>query len=266
MNKINLKIENDNKDIIPLVNLMNGIKAKMNYNLSNQTITFSGDSDFYPVIETISKNYSIKEIEIDNRELASKNEKEVISQTSNDLKQSNLDDILESHFSKMKDICYSYLSRGASSDEIIKYITTCYTNIYLNNNSISDSLKNNLKVGDIVDCNFGQNLQEEINGGHVSAIIVRLDFDTNIAFVSPIVKKAKMSKNIIHLLPENYSITKNWESPYILLEKSRYISLKRVRQIIGKVNASTFNEIVEQLPEAFSFEPILDDSAIVKEK
>lgn len=115
----------------------------------------------------------------------------------------------------------------------------------------------NINIGDIVECHYGNNLDSEISGNHVHALVC--DFINNTAFVIPITKQIideqfslpfSSDKDVVYDEPNKYI------GGTLLLNRGCYVGIERLHKVIGRALPEFFDEVIETLPEAYCFESI----------
>lgn len=102
-----------------------------------------------------------------------------------------------------------------------------------------------LQIGDIVDCNYGEHLYEEVSGGHVACIICDYIETESLAFVVPIVKrKFERAKNVLNVETIFYN---GYDAGNILIDRGRYLSPMRFNKIIGHVSDDSLKTLLKKL-------------------
>lgn len=114
-----------------------------------------------------------------------------------------------------------------------------------------------VKVGDIVEINFGFNLPGETSGNHAHAIICFIEND--LVSAVPIVRKSFVDKVphtcTLDINPNEdvcYSTSK-LAGGIALLRECKRVRLERINFKIGTLNSDFMAKLLEELPKAFDF-------------
>ena len=133
-------------------------------------------------------------------------------------------------------------TQGASEKEVKKYAITFQNELTYRYKRKMETI--DFMIGDIVDCNFGEHLYEEISGGHVAAIILDVLSYEGLAFVVPLVKNKEKKKNT--LIPDTVFYN-GYDAGMALLYKAGYISVKRLNCVIGHVRDDSLKRIQKKM-------------------
>lgn len=160
---------------------------------------------------------------------------------------------VEMHMNKLNKICHWMVYReNASAEDIVKHLISTQAEIAMRFNP-KDYVS--VKVGDIVDCNYGTHIESEISGGHVFSLVCNIVND--LVFVIPITKQViegqfylplRAGKNVVYAEPDRY------KEGTLLLSRGSYISIERVQKVVGNAFPEFFEEVIEVLPEVYCFE------------
>lgn len=112
------------------------------------------------------------------------------------------------------------------------------------------------EIGDVCRIVFGKNLYREISG-LVFCVVIAININESQIFVVPITKKspdAIQTQSHIAFTKEQIQYDSDeYESGILILEKAKWVHLKRLKEIIGITKKDFFKEIQAQLPNCFSF-------------
>lgn len=125
----------------------------------------------------------------------------------------------------------------------------------------------NVSIGDIVTCNLGIGLREEISGPQVCSLVCSQE-STGQLFVLPVVKHVTNNKPCIKLTRgDNVTYSDDYyNGGYILLTRGMYINPLRVNGIVGKASDDLLIQVLFELPHHYDFTHIftrdIDDDSI----
>lgn len=275
--KIAFSISSPVGEAIPkLIAEVSSFKCRVQVDLNNGTVVAS-DVDplrIENVIEVVENCFEITGVDIDTTDVVFEVEKSAVEEKTKTegkvdktaLEVDSADDLsfkkikfknnhVEKQMNKLLKIIYWMMYKeNAPVYEIVKHLITTGAEITMRYNpepSIS------VNVGDIVDCQYGIHLDNEISGGHVNALVCNII--NNTVFVIPITKQIiegqfylpfSSERDVVYAEPDKYS------DGTLLLNKGSYVGIQRLHKVVGKALPEFFDEVIEVLPEAYCFESI----------
>lgn len=127
-----------------------------------------------------------------------------------------------------------------------------------------------IKVGDVVECNFGRNPGGEVSGAKVTAVVCNLS--DSLIYVVPITKASQRigSKNYLTFKAnEGISYYENlyYTEGTLLFDKGKQINIRRVVSIIGSTTHQFMETILKEVARAHTFKvpEEVDEMADVEE-
>ncbi len=124
-----------------------------------------------------------------------------------------------------------------------------------------------IKVGDIVTCNYGYHMPGEISGRYVHSVVCAID--DSLAYVVPITKDARDDGGVKFLsFYSVYDVTytdpmcKDYAGGSMLLQHGRWLCRERISGVVGYVHPHFMGEILCILPGTlcFTYDGYEDDS------
>lgn len=275
--KIAFSISSPAEGAIPkLIAKVSSFNCRVQVDLNNGTLVASDvdPSGIKSVIEVVENCFEITGVDIDTTdvvfevekpnaeetvEIKNRVDKPVTEATSaDDLSFKKIefqDDDVEDQLNRLLKIIYWMMyKQDVAADEIIKHLITTGTEIAMRFNpkpAIS------VNVGDVVDCQYGTHLNNEISGGHVNALVCNIA--NNTVFVIPISKQiiegqfylpVTGGKDISYAQPDKYN------DGTLLLARGGYVGIERLHGVVGKALPEFFDEVIEVLPKAYCFESL----------
>lgn len=240
-----------------LVKQMCSLKCRINVDSANGNISIfdMDDNNVENVIDAISDAFDITGIDIIPTVVPPEPEKPVITEDSIEFEKVEFSDaeVQEQVNKLLRTIYWAMYSRKAKSRDICQHLMSTGTEIamkYYPNAPIK------LAIGDIVDCNYGSHLKNEISGGHVHSVICDID-DNGTVYAVPITK-ASIEGDAAKYLPflANVDVKYN-DSRYTggtaLLKMGRYIHHLRVNAVVGHALPEFFGKLLMALPTTVDF-------------
>ena len=249
--------QKESTNMSSLVKQMCSLKCRINVDSANGNISISDmdDKNVENVIDAISEAFDITGIDIIPTVVPHEPEKPVITEDSIEFEKVEFSDVeVQEHINKLlRTIYWAMYSRKAKSRDICQHLMSTGTEIamkYYPNAPIK------LAIGDIVDCNYGSHLKNEISGGHVHSVICDID-DNGTVYAVPITK-ASIEGDAAKYLPflANVDVKYN-DSRYTngtaLLKMGRYIHRLRVNAVVGHALPEFFGKLLMALPTTVDF-------------
>lgn len=131
-----------------------------------------------------------------------------------------------------------------------------------------------IKVGDIVTCNYGYHMPGEVSGRYVHSIVC--SFDETTVYVLPITKDSWNDGGVKYL--QFYSVydatytdpfCKDYAGGSVLLQQGRRVRRERISGVVGYIHSHFLSELLHILPATLCFadelaeieveEPLLED-------
>lgn len=282
MMKIAFSVSSPVEKAIPkLIAEVSSFKCRVQVNLNNGTIVAS-DVDplrIENVIDVVDNCFEITGVDIDTTDVVFEAEKTAMeekSKTEIEVKKpvveaNTADDLsfkkiefqnadVEMQMNKLLKIIYWMIyKKNVPADEMVKHLLTTGTEIAMRFNPMPSIRVN---VGDIVDCQYGTHLDNEISGGHVHALVCNIVNKT--VFVIPITKEIiegqfylpfRVEKDVVYTEPDKYN------GGTLLLSRGSYVGIERLHKVVGKALPGFFDEVIEVLPEAYCFESLTSTDA-----
>ena len=166
---------------------------------------------------------------------------------------------------------------STDTEDLVRFIKNARREIVMKYNP-KDSTE--YRVGEIVDCYYGNHLKGELSGGHVHSIILNINHDGTL-YVVPITKWKKEGMPD-EFLPFSANIDVKYNKPEytggsIILRAGRPINRERIQSIVGtaypwfieKVMASVSTALdfyAEYIPESSEEENLFKGSTKISEK
>lgn len=115
--------------------------------------------------------------------------------------------------------------------------------------------KLSFKVGDIVSCNYGTHLLQEISGTNVHALVCSIAH--GMAFVIPITKKNKQRDDRRYIPVKageqiNY-LSSDYTGGTLLINRGNYVNPSRFTEVVGSANTDFLEEVFKLLPAVTTF-------------
>lgn len=247
-----------------LVKQMCSLKCRINVDSANNNISISDmdDNNVEKVIDAISDAFDITDIDIIPTVVPPEPEKTVITKDSIGFGKVEFSDaeVQEQVNKLLRTIYRAMYFQKAKSCDICQYLMSAGAEIamkYYPNAPIK------FAIGDIVDCNYGSHLKNEISGGHVHSVICDID-DNGTLYAVPISKES-LEGDAAKYLPflANVDVTYHdakYTGGTALLKKGRYISHLRVNAVVGHALPEFFGKLLTALPVDFSAPPVGETS------
>lgn len=158
---------------------------------------------------------------------------------------------------KLKDLerlTYWMISRyNVSPSVLAKHIISAISNIYMEYNPAKFS-ERDIRVGDVVFCTYGRELNGEIRGAEIPTIVVDIA-PQNMFFGVPVIGESTFEGKMLQM--ENFEyVVPEFDVEHFNIavpEMGRYMKMKRITGKAGRMNSSAFEEIVEMLRESHDF-------------
>lgn len=286
MKKITFEISSKTtSSIASIIKEVNKLSCQIVFDFKNNVVTVEnvGEEAIDPIIELISKNYTILSVDIDNlSEPAS--DSDISTQKTESVQNLAFNNAIskdalitkkitfenkkiESRMNNLlKTASWAIYNKKATEKEIEEYIITCMTEISLR---YSGEPHIAFSIGDIVDVNYGSHLPGEIMGGHISAIVCNIINET-MAFVVPItrLKTESTSSSFLSVNSSQDIILNNSIdfSGFALLDKGKYIRAERLNSVIGKTQPEFFKKLLYSIAKTFDFTNSIDNKDISSDK
>ncbi len=147
----------------------------------------------------------------------------------------------------------TYVSKEFNPRELWKYIQSASYEIRMKYCGKEEQCE--VKIGDVVDFNYGVHFDHEISGGHVFSVVC--DVDEEGVFVLPISKRP-YTASAEHI---TYDVEKDivYDIPYsdgggtVLVKHGRYLSKLRVNRVLGHVTPEFYVRLVEAINTTMNF-------------
>lgn len=283
MKKLTFKISNKKEgNIIALIKEINKISCRIQLDIENGFVTVENVNDnmIDTVIELINNNYILLGVDIDNNvdndvnvpavkettAVSTKTESTLVQKpTVNTLEPQSEDDLIikkvefeNKHVEQLinkflRTVYWAMFKMKASEKDIGKYI---YTSIGEISMRYDDKPIIPFSIGDVVDCNYGEHLIGEINGGHVSAIVCNI-INERMVYLIPITKETENIVSPSYLtvkVPDDITYNeKCYMGGTALLDKSKYVRTERLNEVIGKTSSEFFAKVLYKLATTFDF-------------
>lgn len=255
---LTLKVtQKESTNMSSLVKQMCSLKCRINVDSANGNISIfdMDDNNVENVIDAIGEAFDITGIDIIPTVVPPEPEKTVIMEDSIEFEKVEFSDaeVQEQVNKLLRTIYWAMYSRKAKSRDICQYLMSTGTEIamkYYPNAPIK------LAIGDIVECNYGSHLKNEISGGHVHSVICDID-DNGTVYAVPITR-ASLKGDATKYLPflANVGVKYN-DSRYTggtaLLKRGRYIHHLRVNAVVGHALPEFFGKLLMALPTTVDF-------------
>lgn len=240
-----------------LVKQMCSLKCRINVDSANGNISIfdMDDNNVENVIDAINEAFDITGIDIIPTVVPPEPEKSVITEDSIEFEKVkfNNTEVQEQVNNLLRAIYWAMYSRKAKSRDICQHLMSTGTEIamkYYPNAPIK------LAIGDIVDCNYGSHLKNEISGGHVHSVICDID-DNGTVYAVPITK-ASLEDDAAKYLPflANVDVRYNnsrYTGGTALLKMGKYIHPLRVNAVVGHALPEFFGKLLMALPTTVDF-------------
>ena len=201
------------------------------------------DSVIDAIIEFVDENYMIFNMDI-NDEAEDKKDR-------GDSGEGNVsnDERLNNSFEELKQTIFWALNeKNVGFGDIRRYIESCTRTMKM---SFDDKECITVAPGDIVNCDYGENLPGETNNETYS-IVYKVYKD--VAYVIPVIWVPKLifSKFYFHFKKE-HTINGNVRGT-ILLNKGKYVSVKRIISVEDRLGDEAFEEVCSRISVLFAKE------------
>ena len=134
--------------------------------------------------------------------------------------------------------------KGAIPKDVCKHLMDASTEMHMKYNP-KEMVE--VKVGDVVDCNYGNNIPGEISGGHVHALICNID-DGGMIYAIPIGKASSIAddKSFLHFVAKTdiEYVSPKYTGGVLILKKAQYINPLRVQSIVGHAMPEFFEKVL----------------------
>lgn len=273
--KLTIKVtKKEERSIISLIKMIDKATCKVNFDVEDGLISIQTENGklIDELIDAIESNYDIKRLEIDNTDEDQINKPEqAVNEVNNgnaavenvaDLTGINIDpeeQKINDEYERFLNTYHTICNNGATYTDAIKFLKTAKIEMLLN---FSNKKNAEFSIGDIVECYYGIHLPMEINGAHVSALIC--DIIEDMAYVVPITKatgeKVYSQSYIEFKVPDDVIYTTElasgeyYKGGTILLDKGRYIHVKRINAVLGRAEKFFFKEVTHFLTRTMNFE------------
>lgn len=281
--KVNTKKEGS---VVSLIKKVNKISCRIQIDLENGLVEVENvdDTMIDSVIELIDEYYSISNVMIDNT-----SDESTLVETSQSVTvahefKSGVD-VEENAEPKIEPAVIGPQSEDDLiiqkvefenefvEDSINRFLRTAYWAMYKKNaseNEIADFIWNSINeismkynptiieysVGDIVECNYGNHLGGEVNGGRVFALVCN-KIKGGMAYLVPIYR---FKKNLYSLSCLSFNVPNdvvyinyNCNRGVALLDKGRYVREERIIAIRGKATPEFLAKVLDKLITTFDF-------------
>ncbi len=240
-----------------LVKQMCSLKCRINVDSINGNISIidMDDNNVESVIDAISEAFDITGIDIVPTVVIPEPEKPVITEDSIEFEKVEFNDAeVQEQVNKLLRIIYwAMYSSKAKSRDICQYLMTTGTEIAMKYNP---KVPTKFAVGDIVDCNYGSHLKNEISGGHVHSVICDID-ENGLVYAVPITKAQLEGDETRYLqFAANIDVEYNdarFTGGTVLLKMGRYIHPLRASNVVGHALPEFFHKLLMALPTTVDF-------------
>lgn len=283
MKKLTFKVSTKKEgNIVALIKAIDKINCRIQLDIENGFVTVENVNDTMidTVIELINNNYILLGVDIDNNvdsdvnvpaveettAVSTKSESASLQKpTINNIEPQSEDDLIikkvefenkyvEQLINKLlRTVYWAMFTMKVSEKDIERYIYTSISEISMryNNKPIVPC-----SIGDVVDCNYGEHIPGEINGGHVGAIVCNIT-NEKMVYLIPI---TKVTENIVSRsyltvnVPDDITYSeKRYTGGTALLDKSKYVRSERINEVIGKTSPEFFAKVLYKLATTFDF-------------
>ena len=250
-------IKKDNANFSTLLKQMCQLQCRIRVDMKQGEINiFNMDDDSVEgIIDAISEVFDFETIHIV-PDSVNVNEEE--TETSNSLSISTATDtsgsVIEMRLNDLANQIRQIMKNSKVSPRLIcQYIETTMSELKMRFESRE---KVSFKVGDIVSCNYGTHLLQEVSGVNIHSLVCSID-DTGMAFVLPITKKIKQRDNRKYIPILKDEQIKYFDSFYIggtlLLNRGKYVNTLRFTEVVGTANPDFLDEVLKLLPLVTTF-------------
>ncbi len=246
-----------------LLKQMCSLKCRISVDLINGSISITDmdDNDVDSIIDAVNEAFEISSIDIVPSVVVPEPEKPVITEDSIEFEKVEFNDTeVQEQVNKLLRIIYwAMYSNKAKSRDICQYLMSTGTEIAMKYNP---KVPTKFAIGDIVDCNYGSHLKNEISGGHVHSIICDID-ENEMVYAVPITKTQIENDETRYLqFAANIDVEYNdarFAGGTVLLNMGRYIHQLRVIKVVGHALPEFFHKILIALPATVSFSSKYDN-------
>lgn len=261
MQKMKFNVLPKEINMVALIKEINAIACKISIDMTNKTVTVENVADnvIETVINIIDKYYVISYIDIDNivndttqseKPSTSQETKTVSTPSDHYVELKAYPDLIE----KLgKTLNWALTTMNVPEQQIANYIYGMMNDISLTYSNNADVA---FKIGDVVECCFGYHMPGETNGRNTHCIVCNVYKE--MVFVVPITKHTGdyvISHSFVEFTPK-IDIKYNSFSSLggtVVLDKGRYINVKRVKNVIGKTSPGFMKKVLNRLSETFNF-------------
>lgn len=242
-------VQKDNANFSNLLKQMCQLQCRIRVDMKQGEINiFNMDDDSVEgIIDAISEVFNFETINIVPNSVTST---EAVVATTADTSSS----VIEMRLNDLTNQIRQIMNNSKISPRILcQYIETTMSELKMRFESRE---KVAFKVGDIVACNYGTHLLQEVSGVNIHSLVCSVD-DTGMAFVLPITKKIKQRDNSRYIPVVKDEHIKYFSSIYtggtLLINRGKYVNPSRFTEVVGSATPYFLDEVLSLLPAVTTF-------------
>ena len=250
-------VKKDNANFSTLLKQMCQLQCRIRVDMKQGEINIFNmdDNSVEGIIDAISEVFDFEAINIVPNSVESS---EVVTSTfssslvSNTTETSN--SVIEMRLNDLTNQIRQIMNNSKVSPRIIcQYIETTMSELKMRFESRE---KVSFKVGDIVACNYGTHLLQEVSGVNIHSLVCSID-DTGMAFVLPITKKLKQRDDSKYIPVWGNEHINYFSSVYtggtLLINRGKYVNPSRFTEVVGTAKPNFMDEVLKLLPAVTTF-------------